>query len=315
MITCDRGLDGRAEVQRIADRLGMVLHVLDLRPDFQAMLRYVLDEYRQGRTPNPCARCNRQIKFGRLWDLARARGLAMLATGHYAQVLATQTGPGLFEAEHRDKDQSYVLSMIDRAMLSRVVLPMGRLSKAEARRMAKELGLALEHRPESQEICFIPNDDYAGTLEQLCPDLVRPGLIVDSSGRVLGLHQGIHRFTIGQRRGLGVAMGRPWYVVRLDASTNTVVLGPRDEVLHKGLIASGANWLVDPPCAAFRAKVKIRYHDQGRPAHVLPSGDAVRVQFDEPAPAVTPGQLAVFYSLAPHPAQVLGGAWIDASCD
>ena len=315
MVTCDHGLEAQAEVQRIADQLGIVLHILDLRPEFQAMLRYVLDEYRQGRTPNPCVRCNRQIKFGRLLEFAQARGAGLLATGHYAQVLDCQGGPGLFAAKDKVKDQSYVLSMIDRAVLNRVVFPMGRLFKDRTRRVAAELGLALEDKPESQEICFIPNDDYVAVLEQFCPELVRPGPIIDSSGKVLGLHQGIHRFTVGQRRGLGVAMGKPWYVVRLDAAANTVVLGPREEVLHKGLTASGVNWLVDPPCVPFRAKVKIRYNDQGRPAEVEPNGSAVTIHFDDPAPAITPGQLAVLYALAPHPAQVLGGAWIDAACD
>jgi len=315
MVTCDHGLEGQAEAQRIADRLGMTLHVLDLRTEFQAMLRYVLDEYRQGRTPNPCVRCNRQIKFGMLWDLAQAHGAGLLATGHYAQVLDTQGGPGLFEANDKVKDQSYVLSMIDRTMLNRVVFPMGRLSKDRTRQIAMELDLALEDKPESQEICFIPNDDYVAALEQLCPELIRPGPIIDSHGKVIGLHHGIHRYTIGQRRGLGVAMGKPWYVVRLDAATNAVVLGPREEVLHKGLVASGVNWLVDPPSSPFRARAKIRYNDKGRPAEVRPNGNSVTICFDEPAPAITPGQLAVFYTLDPHPAQVLGGAWIDAPND
>jgi tRNA-specific 2-thiouridylase len=294
MVTCDESQAARVKAEAVARRLGIELHVLDLRPEFERVLDYFGSEYRKGRTPNPCVFCNRYIKFGTLWDFVRQNGGDFIATGHYAQVHKQDGRAGLYEARDLVKDQSYVLSMIAGSILPHLLLPMGDYTKDQVRKLAAKFMLGTEQHAESQEICFIPGDDYAAVLEKRCPELVRPGNIVDSSGRVLGHHNGIHRFTIGQRRGLRVAMGKPYYVAGLDADTNTVVLGPREEVMHKTLTASDVNWLLDRPEHPFRAKVKIRYNSKGADAVVAPQGDGVSIHFDQPSLAITPGQLAVF---------------------
>jgi tRNA-specific 2-thiouridylase len=217
----------------------------------------------------------------------------------------------LYEAANAAKDQSYVLAMIRKNVLSNMILPMGDYSKEQTRQMAAEFGLGTEHREESQEICFIPDDDYVAVLEHRCPELVRKGNIVDSSGKVLGVHDGVHRYTIGQRRGLRVAMGEPYYVTKIDAESHTVTLGPKEEVMHKKLQAVGTNWLDVQPAWPFRAKVKIRYNDQGASGTVLPQDNSAIVEFDEPVSAITPGQLAVFYTQEENRNRVIGGGWID----
>jgi tRNA-specific 2-thiouridylase len=279
MITNDRFEGARADAEEVAKRLGIELHVLDLHNDFEHILDYLCDEYRRGRTPNPCVFCNRHIKFGKLWEFAREKDADLLATGHYARIVKDNGSVGLYRAVDADKDQSYVLSMVNKEILGDIVLPMGNRSKKEVRELAAEFGLGTEHRAESQEICFIPDNDYAAAIEQRCPELVRHGKIVDSSGRILGEHNGVHRFTIGQRRGLGVAMGKPYYVVRIDAESNTVTLGPREEVMHRKLLAVGVNWLIDEPRSAFRATVKIRYNDSGGAGLVVPQGETVNWPF------------------------------------
>jgi len=311
MITSDRGAAAQADAESVAGKLGIKLYVLDLRGEFENILEYFCGEYRRGRTPNPCVVCNRHIKFGKLWEFARNNGAQLFATGHYARVLTHNGQAGLYAGADPAKDQSYALSMIHREVLPNIVLPMGDYSKDQTRKMAAELKLGTEHKAESQEICFIPNDDYVAALEQRCPELVQEGNIVDSSGRILGKHSGSHRFTIGQRRGLRVAMGKPYYVVKIDAETNTVTLGPKQEVMHKKLSACGTNWLIDKPNAAFRAMVKIRYNDKGAGAAVVPQGDSVTVEFDKHVAAITPGQLAAFYIAEGEYMRVAGGGWID----
>jgi len=329
MITSERGCQGQAVplgtpnggAEDVARRLGIKLHVLDLRGDFEQILEYFCNEYRKGRTPNPCVVCNRLIKFGKLWDFAQRNGAQFFATGHYARVIKNQKSKikieeaGLYAGVDSTKDQSYALAMIDRNVLAHIILPMGDYTKEQTRKMAAEFGLGTEHKAESQEICFIPDDDYVAVLESRYPELVCEGNIVDSSGRILGKHNGIHKFTIGQRRGLRVAMGKPYYVVKINAETNTVTLGPKEEVMHKKLIASGVNWLINEPASAFAAKVKIRYNDRGSPATVIPQGDKVIVEFDKPTAAITPGQLAAFYVQEEEYSRVIGGGWIDKAAD
>jgi tRNA-uridine 2-sulfurtransferase len=311
MITSEQNRHVQAEAEQVAHRLGIDLTVLDLRAQFEQILAYFFSEYQQGRTPNPCVVCNRTVKFGKLWDFTKQAGAQFLATGHYARILTCDGHRGLYQAAHLAKDQSYVLSMVDRNVLDHVLLPLGDHSKDQARNIAKQLGLGTEAKAESQEICFIPDDDYVALLEQHHPELVREGPIVDADGNTLGTHQGIHRFTIGQRRGLGVAMGKPYYVIGLDARENTVVLGPKAQVMHRHLRATGINWLIDPPDTAFRATVKIRYNDRGKPATVTPQDGAVLVEFDEPNLAITPGQLAVFYTEQDTMRRVVGAGWIE----
>ncbi len=315
MITSDESRGAQADAEEAAGKLGIKLHVLDLRSDFERILDYFCSEYKRGRTPNPCVFCNRYIKFGKLWDFARGNGARLLATGHYARIIEDSDNAGLYEAANGAKDQSYVLSMIDKDILPYVILPMGGYSKDQTREMAAKFGLGTEEGQESQEICFIPNDDYVAVLERRCPELVRRGNIVDSSGNILGEHNGVHRFTIGQRRGLRVAMGKPYYVVKIDAESNTVTLGPKEEVTQRQLQATGVNWLTSEPVSAFRAKVKIRYNDRGASATVSPQDNGVFVEFDEPLAAITPGQLAVFYVQEGNSNRVVGGGWIEKVAD
>ena len=315
MVTSDYGLHAQANAEEVAETLGIKLHVLDVRSDFEQILDYFCDEYRKGRTPNPCVQCNRYIKFGKLWDFARSNGAELLATGHYARIIKDNNDVGLYESAAAAKDQSYVLSMINKEILPYIILPMGDYSKDKTREMAAKLGLPTAQRTESQEICFIPNDDYASVLEQRCPELVCKGDIIDSRGKVLGEHNGVHKFTIGQRRGLRVAMGKPYYVAKIDAGANTVTLGPKEEVMNKKLIATGVNWLADEPSSAFKAKVKIRYNDRGASATVSPQGNSVVVEFDQPNSAITPGQLAVFYAQEGSNSRLLGGGWINKTED
>ncbi|HUU17897.1 MAG TPA: tRNA 2-thiouridine(34) synthase MnmA [Sedimentisphaerales bacterium] len=315
MITCDESHDAQADTEQLCEKLGIKLYVLDLRRDFERILDYFCSEYRKARTPNPCVLCNRYIKFGKLWDFARSNGAGLLATGHYARILEHNNHIGLYESLNAAKDQSYVLSMVNKEILPYLILPMGNYSKNQTRQMAAKFGLGTEHKVESQEICFVPDDDYVALLEQRCPELVRKGNIVDSSGKVLGEHNGMHRFTIGQRRGLRVAMGKPYYVVKIDAESNTVTLGPKEEVMHIRLWATGVNWLSEEPASSFRAKVKIRYNDRGAPARVSPQGNSVAVEFDEPNLAITPGQLAAFYVQEGKNSRLIGGGWIDKVAD
>lgn len=310
MLTCDAFHTAEGRAREVATMLGIKLYVLDMRREFQEVLDYFCGEYRQGRTPNPCVLCNRLIKFGKLWRFAQDNGAEYYATGHYAVVRETRDGWGLYEAVS-EKDQSYALAMIAGTVLSRLILPMGDYNKEQTRQLSRQFGLRTAEHEESQEICFIPDDNYAAVLEQLAPELARQGDIVDSSGRVLGKHRGIHRYTIGQRRGLAVAMGKPYYVANLEGSTNTVVLGPKEEVMHKKLIATGANWLMEPPNGPLCAKVKIRYNDKGSAGTVHRKGKQVEVDFDRRVSAITPGQLAVFY-IDDGGWRVAGGAWIES---
>jgi len=311
MITNINSHHAQADAEQVAGKLGIKLYVLDLRRDFERILDYFCSEYKRGRTPNPCVVCNRQIKFGKLWDFARSHGAEMLATGHYARIAERDGEVGLYEGSIGAKDQSYVLAMIDRNVLRHLLLPMGDYSKDRTRELAVKLGLSSARRQESQEICFIPNGDWVGVLERRHPELVRKGDIISSDGRVLGEHNGVHRFTIGQRRGLRVAMGKPYYVVKIDAGSNTVTLGPREEFMHRKLRTSGVNWLTGEPELSFRAKVRIRYNDRGAPATVFPDADKAVIEFDEPKSAITPGQLAVFYVEDGGGCRVAGGGWID----
>ena len=315
MITSERNRHAQKDAEEVAKKLGIKLHVLDLRGEFERILDYLCSEYKRGRTPNPCVLCNRQIKFGRLWDFARDSGAEFLATGHYARLVRQNGQVGLYEAADAAKDQSYALSMIDRNILPYLILPMGGYLKKQTREMAARFGLGTEQKPESQEICFIPGDDYATVLEERCPEVARKGRIVDSSGKLLGEHSGAHRFTIGQRRGLRVAMGKPYYVVKIDAESNTITLGPKEELMHTQLWATGVNWLIPEPISPFRAKVKIRYNDKGASAEISPQQHGVLADFDEPNRAITPGQVAAFYVQEGNNSRLVGGGWIERTAD
>jgi tRNA-specific 2-thiouridylase len=282
----------------------------DCRPDFERLVVAPFTAaYAAGRTPNPCIRCNAGVKFGLLLEKARALGADALATGHYAGIAADPGRPvRLVRGADRRKDQSYFLFAVARAALPLIRFPLGGLTKDAVRAMARARGLAAAERAESQEICFVPDDDYAGFLSRRAPPgAFRRGPIVDTAGRRLGEHRGLERYTVGQRRGLRVAAGHPLYVVALDPARNELVVGPDGELWRRELCAQGVNWLVDEPRGEFRAAVRIRSRHEPSPATLTPAGDgAWHVRFEAPQRAITPGQGAAFYDND----TLLGGGWI-----
>jgi tRNA-specific 2-thiouridylase len=311
MITNNDSHQAQKDAEKVCRKLGIEFYVVDFRDDFEEIISYLCDEYAAGRTPNPCVHCNKVIKFDKLWKYAKANGGRFIATGHYAQIMESGGQSGLYEAKEATKDQSYVLSMIDRKMLDCIILPMGPYDKHAVRKLAGEFELGIEDKEDSQEICFLPDGDYARLVERRRPGIARSGKIVDTSGNFLGEHSGVHHYTIGQRRGLGVALGQPAYVVKIDLPTNTVTLGSKEYLLSKKLRATSVNWLIDKPSGSFRAKVKIRYNHAGQMGEVVPEGNSVIVEFEEPVSAITPGQAAVFYIPENRCWRVAGGAWID----
>ncbi|MEI7835064.1 MAG: tRNA 2-thiouridine(34) synthase MnmA [Planctomycetota bacterium] len=299
-----------ADARRVAGALGIDMFVLNLADAFEPIVADFAAEYARGRTPNPCVHCNSRVKFGRLLRRADDLGIDYIATGHYARIVQTPTGPAIARAANRAKDQSYALFAVARAALGRILLPLGDVAdKQRVRDLARGLGLSVHDKPDSQEICFVEDDDYAALLAQRAPEALRAGPIVDSAGKVLGEHHGYGRFTIGQRRGLRVAAGVPMYVIGIDAASATVVIGPREETFSRRLRASGASWHVDVEAGqAFRAIVQVRYNHTGVPAIVtVGAGESFEAVFDEPVSAVAPGQAAVCYDGD----RLLGGGWID----
>lgn len=297
-----------ADARTVAGALGIPFYVLNFAHDFRELIDYFVAEYATARTPNPCILCNQRLKFGRLVEYAEAIRAEHVATGHYARVVPVDGRPRLWRARNREKDQSYVLFGIAPEVLRRTIFPLGDLSKEEVRGHARRLGLTLHDKPESQDICFVPDGDYARLVREQRPEVFRPGAIRHVDGRVLGEHEGLAHYTIGQRRGLRVAVGRPLYVIGLDPTTDTVIVGPREALLATAATAAQVSWLGDAPPGPFRAAVKIRYLHQAAPAEVIPlPGARVEVRFDEPQTAVTPGQAMVFY----QGEEVLGGGWIE----
>lgn len=315
------------DARRVAARLGVAFYVANFRGDFDRIIDYFADEYAAGRTPNPCVRCNDWLKFGRLHDTARSIGADAVASGHYARIL----GGRLARAADPAKDQSYVLFGLPRDRLARTLFPIGDLPKHEVRRLARDLGLGVASKPDSQEICFVPDDDYARIVEARRPGLARPGRILDEEGRALGGHAGHHRFTIGQRRGLGLALPLPLYVLRKEAASNTIVVGERRRLATRACTAAEANWHIDPPSppsppsppipclAKFRsnspavpAVATLLPEDQPGTSRPTPSGRTgrFRVEFDDPQEGLAPGQAIVLYD---DEGLVMGGGWIAST--
>ncbi|HKA07903.1 MAG TPA: tRNA 2-thiouridine(34) synthase MnmA [Gemmataceae bacterium] len=306
---CCSAIDA-GDARRVADRLDIPFCALDFEREFDRVIDYFADEYLAGRTPNPCVVCNTWLKFGELWEFGRRIEADFIATGHYARILTGPTGePELHKAVDPDKDQSYVLSGLRRDILPRLLFPVGGFRKEEVRALARRAGLAeVAGKPDSVEICFVPDGDHAKLIRKRRRALTTAGAVVDTVGNVLGEHEGYERFTIGQRKGLGIATDRKRYVLGIVPETRTVVLGDRDDLLASGLNASGVNWLANEPAGPLRCTVKIRYRNAGSQATVWATPVSVaRVQFDEPQIAVTPGQTVVFYDGS----RVLGGGWID----
>lgn len=300
-------LDARA----VADRLDIPFYALDFERDFARIMDDFADEYLAGRTPNPCVRCNVWLKFGKLWSYGQQVGADFVATGHHARLVADAAGrPRVARASDRAKDQSYVLFGLRRELLPHVLLPVGDRPKAEVRDLARELGLPVHDKADSQEICFIPDDDYLAFVRSRRPEADTSGPIRDEHGREVGRHSGIEAFTIGQRRGLGVTFGEPRYVVQIEPSTRAVTVGPREALARPGLAASRFNWQVPPPDGPVPCLAQIRAQHRAVPATAEPDAadpSRVVVRFATPQPAVAPGQVVTLYDSD----LVLGGGWID----
>jgi tRNA-specific 2-thiouridylase len=297
-----------ADARRVADKLDLPFYALDFEREFSGIIDYFADEYLAGRTPNPCVVCNSSLKFGRLWAYGRQLDADFIATGHYARLVAGSSGPELHRAADADKDQSYVLFELNRQVLPHVLFPLGSYSKAEVRALAREMCAGVADKPDSVEICFVPGGDHARLIRERRPGVSTPGTFVDTAGKVLAEHDGIERFTIGQRKGLGFAAGERRYVLKIVPESNTIVVGDREELLASGLMASRVNWLADAPDGPLSCSAKVRYRHAPAAASVEPlPGRRARVTFVEPVSAVTPGQAVVFYDGT----RVLGGGWID----
>jgi tRNA-specific 2-thiouridylase len=320
------------DARRVAESLGVSFYALNLSDDFARIIDYFVDEYSAARTPNPCIMCNNWLKFGKLFDYADSVGAEFVATGHYAQLQSpsgerpTDQLPALMRGRYPGKDQSYVLFGVHRRYLPRMMFPVGGYRKNELRKLAHELGLRVADKPDSQEICFVSSGDHADFVRRRRATRLAAGLASNSDdddleplpdtsgeitladGTVVGQHDGIEAFTIGQRKGLGIAMGEPYYVTHIAPDSHRVSIGRREELARSELIADRANWLVDVPIAAFHGLVQIRYNSPATAARIEPLEDGrFRVEFAEPCYGVAPGQAAVCYDGN----RVLGGGWIE----
>jgi len=305
-------LDDLHDAGRVARCLNIPHYIVNFEREFQrTVVANFVDEYVAGRTPIPCSHCNSDLKFSTLLDRSRGFGAEVVATGHYARIgIDPETGrQRLRRGRDAAKDQSYFLFSLTQEQLARASFPVGDLSKDAVRDVARALGLPVAEKPDSQEICFVPDGDYAAFIERNTGDLDSGGSIVNQSGEVLGRHGGVHRFTVGQRKGLGIAAAEPLFVLQLRPADKTVVVGPRPELERTSLMASQVNWIGGaPPTEALRVVAQIRHRHQPAPATVrsLDAGRAA-VEFDGPVMAITPGQAVVFY----NGDDVLGGGWIE----
>ena len=310
-------LDDVYDARRVAEGLGFPFYVLNLERDFERdVVAPFVQSYLEGETPIPCVACNSRLKFASLDRTALSVGCEKVATGHYARVEFDEAAGRhrLLRGRDARKDQSYFLWELTQEQLSRSLFPLGEMTKEEVREAARRHGLYVAGKPESQEICFVPDGDYAGFIDRYLEaegrEGERParGEIVDTEGRVVGEHEGVHRFTVGQRRGLGVSRPLPLYVVRVEPGANRVVVGHDAELLSSEFTAAGVNWVAfDEPGEPFTADVRVRYRHTEAPATITPLGQGrARVRFDDPQRAVTPGQATVFY----RGEEVVGGGWI-----
>jgi tRNA-specific 2-thiouridylase len=300
------------DARLVAAHLGVNFYVVNFRDDFRRIIDHFVDEYRTGRTPNPCIRCNDWIKFGKLAGYADMLGCDSVATGHYARMVHVDGAARLHRGIDAAKDQSYVLFGVDPAMRTRMELPVGALAKARVRELAGEFGLPVQHKPDSQDICFVPDGDYASFVERQDRTIATPGQFVDRNGHALGTHEGHHRYTVGQRRGIRIADRDPWYVVSKDPMSNTVTLGRESDLLAHGCVADGAVWHADAGGGWMDCTAQVRAHGEALPARVRCVGGAgappeqIDVEFTVPQRAVARGQAVVCY----EGDRVLCGGWI-----
>ncbi len=306
--------DDRMDARRVCDALGIPFYVLNMKDIFRdKVIDPFIREYACGRTPNPCARCNEQLKFGALMRKAHELGAETIATGHYAVIKGGQNGYRLFASPHKKKDQSYFLFSLDSTRLSRILFPVGEMTKEQVRTVAAEAALPVSQKEESQDICFVPDGSYSSFLIRNgieTPD----GDFVDPGGKVIGRHRGVIHYTVGQRKGLGVSAEEPLYVLRIDAAANQIVLGRKTDTFSGSAIVDSPSFVSGrAPAAEFRATARIRYRHPGAKAtvHADPSGTRLIVRFDEPQRSVAPGQALVLYDGD----EVLGGGWITCASD
>ncbi|ACL69646.1 tRNA 2-thiouridine(34) synthase MnmA [Halothermothrix orenii] len=287
------------DARRVAHHIGIRHYTFNLKKVFEEeVINNFVNEYKNARTPNPCVVCNNEIKFRSLLKKALELDADYIATGHYAIVEHNVNGKHLLKkAKDVDKDQTYMLYGLTQFQLSHTLMPLGNYTKQEVRQMAKDFGFRIHNKPESQEICFVPDNNYTRFLDENYPGLGKPGPVMDTDGNILGKHKGLHHYTIGQRRGLGISLGYPVYVVKLDREKNAVIIGPEEEVYSKSLIANKVNWIsIDKLTEPIKVTARIRYNSPESHAKIYPVNDnEVKVVFDKKQRAVTPGQSVVFY--------------------
>ena len=304
-------IDDLHDARRVAAAIGIPHYILNFENRFdEQVVSNFISEYASGRTPIPCSHCNSDLKFATLLERALGFGADLLATGHYARVERTADGTFVLRrGADPQKDQSYFLFSLTQEQLARAAFPVGHLAKETVRDEARRLNLRVASKPDSQEICFVPDGDYAGFIERAAPELKRPGTIVDRDGEVLGTHAGVHRYTIGQRKGLGLSSTAPLYVLEIRPDESQVVVGPRDALGRSTLTASQVNWVSGiRPQEWQSVTAQIRHRHDAAPGRVRALDEArAEMEFDEPQTAITPGQAVVFYDGD----LVLGGGWID----
>lgn len=297
LLLCEGEDNNTYDAKKVCDKLAISHTSFDLREDFKAkVIKDFTDKYINGLTPNPCLECNKNIKFGKMLQIAKQNACDKIATGHYARIEERNGRFLLKKAKDEAKDQSYVLYMLTQEQLSCVLFPLGEFTKAEIRAKAEELGLINANRPDSQDICFVPDGDYASFIEQNFDFKSQKGNYVDINGNVLGEHNGVIRYTLGQRKGLGIALGKPQFVIDKNAETNQVVLGDEEHLFKTRVEVKDVNFIpFDTLEKPMRVEAKLRYRHKASPAVISQEGDKVIIEFDEPQRAASPGQAAVFY--------------------